>query len=214
MANVEIKGITKVNLQNPTREMANIFTRIPDQFNRKRNPTNGRKLITNIPTQLLGNRAITGVIVWESGDSEIQVELTDFAPARNLETQTYDKGESGKFYKDYRYGGIDNDRIATREFLATLSYFAVCVLTGMLPTPTKRSGQSTIMSQFIQEMSDVANLEIKEVRIVGGNGAEMIYTSDQFNQTLSLFNANANDILNNWDDSKRASANDGGIDWV
>ena len=214
MASMEIKGITKLEIENPADVISSLFTRIPDRYNSKRNPANGRKLITNIPTQLLGNRTVNAVCVWESGDSEIEVSLDSFMPARNMETDSDAKEMSGQFYKAYRFGKFPDDRTAAREFLAVLSYMTVCLLTGQLPTPSKRSGQSTIMSTFVEEMLADAKLKPVSIKVVGGNGVEMTYTPNQFEQTISLYHANADDILTNWNDSKRSANAGSDINWA
>lgn len=210
----QIKGITKVEIENPMQAIATAFSTIPDQFNAKRNPANGRKLITNIPTQLLGNRLVSGSIVWKRNNETCEVELSEYAPARNPQSGEYAKSQSGDFYKAYRYQNLPDQKQALHEFWTLVSYFVLCTLTGMLPTPVKRSGQSTIMSQFINHWIDTQDIEIQAVKIVGGNGVEMTYTPDQVDQTLSLFNANAQDILANWNDSKRSSNAGDGINWA
>ncbi len=146
---VSIKGITKVGIGEPINQLRQAFTRIPDSFNRKVNEQ-GRKVITNIPTQLLGNRVMSAAVTFVQGDDSITVDLIDFMPARDVESGKLSKALAGNVYSDYRTGNLPDDRIGLREFWGVLSYFVGCMLTGMLPTPVKPSGQSTIMSEFIK----------------------------------------------------------------
>lgn len=215
MSEVQIKGITKVQIESPTDQIRKAFTTIPDSFNRKRNPQTERKVITNIPTQLLGNRVMSCEITYKQGNESLTVSLQDFMPARDVQTGKLQKALAGNVYSDYRTGNLPDDRIGLREFWSLLSYFSSCMLTGMLPTPVKPSGQSTIMSQFIQAWMKDNRLEIESVVITGKNDSRMVYSSEDFENVYKAFLSNATRILESWDDSKGKAGNKAGqIEWV
>ena len=215
MSNVSIKGITRIEIPNPSDQIRNSFIEIPDAYNRKVNPTTGRKLITNIPTQTLGNRVLACEVQYsDTQGNELIVSLQDFMPARDPVTGNLSKGLSGDIYADYR-SGLSDDKIALREFWFVLSYFVGCMLTGQLPTPVKPSGQSTIMSSFIHRWLDHNGLEIESVTVTGKNDSRMVYTSDDFNNVFAAFQSNARRVLNDWDDRQgRTGGKSGRVEWV
>lgn len=212
---VSIKGITKVGIESPVNQLRQAFTTIPDAFNRKVNDQTGRKVITNIPTQLLGNRIMSVTIAYLQGENGITVELQDYMPAREVESGVLNKGLSGNVYSDYRTGNLPDDRIGLREFWSVLTYFSGCMLTGMLPTPVKPSGQSTIMSEFISFWLVGNNLTVDSVAVVGKNDARMVYTNADFTNVYNAFQSNAERILNTWSDRQgKGGSKSGQINWV
>jgi hypothetical protein len=215
MSTIELKGHSKVSIENPIHQIRQAFTTIPDSFNRKINQQTSRKVISNIPTQLLGNRLMTCEVIYNQGGNLVTVSLDQFMPARNPESGQTVKALAGNVYSDYRTGNLPDDRIATREFYAMLTYFAGCMLTGMLPTPVKPSGQSTIMSQFISQWLGDNKLQIESVAIVGGNDNRMVYSSEDFDNVFKAFQSNAKRILESWDDREgRGGSKAGQVDWV
>lgn len=215
MSQVQITGITKVKVESPLDQIRKAFTAIPDSFNRKVSPVTDRKVITNIPTQILANRVMSSKVTYRKGNESITVELNDFYPARDLESGVLIKGLAGQFYADYRTGNLPDDRIALREFWSLLSYFASCMLTGQLPTPVKPSGQSTIMSQFIKVWMNENGLEVESVEIVGRNDSRMVYSGDDFENVYKAFDSNATRIFDTWHDRVGKGGNKAGqIEWV
>lgn len=212
---VQIKGITKVQIENPTQQIRQAFTLIPDSFNRKVNQQTGRKVITNIPTQLLGNRVMSCEVTYRQGNESLTVNLLDAMPAREVQSGKLSKALSGNVYADYRTGNLPDEKIATREFWTVLTYFVGCMLTGMLPTPVKPSGQSTIMSQFIKAWTESNKLQIDSVVITGRNDSRMVYTADDFTNVYNAFLSNATRILESWDDREgKGGSKAGQVEWV
>lgn len=212
---VQIKGITKVQIENPINQMRVAFTQIPDAFNRKVNDQTGRKVITNIPTQTLGNRVMSCEVAYLQGDERITVDLVDFMPARDVASGVLNKGLAGNVYSDYRTGNLPDERIGLREFWSVLSYFVGCMLTGMLPTPVKPSGQSTIMSEFIKTWIESNALQVESIAITGKNDSRMVYTGDDFQNVYNAFQSNATRILTTWSDRQgKGGSKSGQIDWV
>lgn len=212
---VTIKGITKVLIENPIQQIRQAFTTIPDAFNRKVNDQTGRKVITNIPTQLLGNRIMSTEVQYSQGENLITVNLANWMPARDLTSGQLAKGLAGQFYADYRTGNLPDDRIGLREFWSVLSYFSGCMLTGMLPTPVKPSGQSTIMSEFISYWLTGNKLQIDSLSITGKNESRMVYTAADFTNVYNAFQSNATRILDTWSDRQgKGGSKSGQIEWV
>ena len=212
---VSIKGITKVQIDSPVSQLRQAFTRIPDSFNRKVNDQTNRKVITNIPTQLLGNRVMSCEVTFTQNEDSITVDLVDFMPAREVQSGKLSKALAGNVYSDYRTGNLPDDRIGLREFWSVLSYFTGCMLTGMLPTPVKPSGQSTIMSQFIKTWLDENGLTVDSVAITGKNDSRMVYTAADFDNVYKAFQSNATRILETWNDRQgKGGSKSGQIDWV
>ncbi len=212
---VSIKGITKVDIGEPINQLRQAFTRIPDAFNRKVSEQTGRKVITNIPTQLLGNRVMSCEVTFTQGEDSITVDLIDFMPAREVASGKLSKALAGNVYSDYRTGNLPDDRIGLREFWSVLSYFTGCMLTGMLPTPVKPSGQSTIMSEFIKTWIDQNGLTVESIAITGKNDSRMVYTADDFTNVYNAFQSNATRILETWKDRQgKGGSKSGQIDWV
>lgn len=212
---VSMKGITKVDIGEPVNQLRQAFTRIPDAFNRKVNEQTNRKVITNIPTQLLGNRVISCEVTYTQDEDSITVDLTDFMPAREVQSGKLSKALAGNVYSDYRTGNLPDDKVGLREFWSVLSYFVGCMLTGMLPTPVKPSGQSTIMSEFIKTWIDQNGLEVESVAITGKNDSRMVYTKADFTNVYNAFQSNATRILETWSDRQgKGGSKAGQINWV
>ena len=201
-----------IKIESPMQAIEQAFVQIVDAFRVKRNPLNGKELITNIPTQLVGNMTRSFVAVWTRDDRVKKVSLSEFQPARNLETGEKRKDLAGKFFNALRYGTIPKG-IAEREFWYTLSYFAASICKGKIPTPDKRSGSSTIMSHFVRHWMESQGLTLESLKIVESSGAELTYTGVQFDRMLGIFHDNGIDILENWDNSVKGQKGEA-IDWV
>ena len=204
--------MAKIKIENPLQVLSTAFVQIVDGFRLKRHPQNARPLITNVPTQLVGNMTRSFVAVWTKGKNKITVDLSEFQPARNLETGEKRKDLAGQVFSDYRFARLPAN-IAEREFWNVLSYFSACICKGQLPTPNKRSGSSTIMSHFVDSWIQSQGLTLDSIRIIEANGAELTYNSDQFNRILSIFVENGDNILATWEDSQRGGKKSE-IDWV
>lgn len=188
------------------------FTSIPESFNRKVNPANDRKLITNIPNQLVGNRPVSAIVTITDGKGEAVIKLEGYQPARDLKTGAPVKSLSGDIFRAYRNGTIPA-KLVRREFLQAVAYFAACIATGVLPTPVKPSGQSTIMAHFLRSWRE-SGFTISNLTLVGSNGVSITYAEDQFERIESIFYDNGESILSEWKDSKGRAGKAGGIEWA
>jgi len=218
MFTAELRGHTKVSLEDPSSMIREAFSSIPAEFNRKVNPATGGKLITNVPTQLLANRTINTEVTFARGDNEVIVKLGGFMPSRDLKTneansQTRPLAKS--FFAAYARGDFPNEKVASSEAWYLMAYFAACMLTGMLPTPVKPSGQSTIMSEFLTRWLDSQGLKIESVAVIGANDSRMVYTADDFKNVHAAFKSNVTRILEGWNDRQgRGIANADKLEWV
>ena len=183
----------------------------------KRNPVTGRPLITNIWTQILGNRVLTINAEWkQDGVKEpIQIELVNFAPARNVETGEYVKDNTSTMKREYELG-IPDDAMAIAEFGRVLSYFTACFATGQLPTPSKPSGQSTIMAKCVQTWRESAGLNPVWIEVVSKSGVVKRMNRQIIDAIQTVFVQNYDDIVETWDtgDSRQDKSNSARVEWL
>lgn len=182
----------------------------------KRNPITGRPLITNVWTQLLGNRILTVNAEWkQDGVKEpVLIELVNFAPARNPQTGEYVKDLVPDIKNHYEIG-LPDDGLALQEFGYLLTYFTACFATGQLPTPSKPSGQSTIMGKLVNTWREQTGLTPVWIEIVGKTGVVKRMTPDIVNAIESVFVANYNAIVADWDTGdSRADKGTNRIEWI
>jgi hypothetical protein len=182
----------------------------------KRNPVTGRPLITNIWTQILGNRVLSLRAEWkQDGIKEpIQIELVNFAPARNPQSGEYVKDLTPDIKREYEIGLPDSE-LALQEFGYLLSYFTACFATGQLPTPSKPSGQSTIMAKIVQNWRQEAGLNPNWIEIVGKTGVVKRMNRTIIDAIQTVFVDNFDTIVETWDtgDSRQDKSNSR-IEWL
>ncbi len=182
----------------------------------KRNPITGRPLITNIWTQILGNRVLTLNAEWkQAGVKEpVIIELVNFAPSRNPKTGEYVKDLTPDIKNHYEIGLPDSE-LAIKEFGYLLSYFTACFATGQLPTPSKPSGQSTIMGKIVQTWRESTGLTPNWIEIVGKTGVVKRMDTTIIDAIQTVFVHNYNSIVADWDtgDSRQDKSNSR-IEWI
>lgn len=182
----------------------------------KRNPITGRPLITNIWTQILGNRVLTLNAEWkQAGVKEpVVIELVNFAPSRNPKTGEYVKDLTPDIKNHYEIGLPDSE-LAIKEFGYLLSYFTACFATGQLPTPSKPSGQSTIMGKIVQTWRESTGLTPNWIEIVGKTGVVKRMDTTIIDAIQTVFVHNYNSIVADWDtgDSRQDKSNSR-IEWI
>ena len=183
----------------------------------KRNPVTGRPLITNIWTQILGNRVLTLNAEWkQQGVKEpIRIELVNFAPSRNVQTGEYVKEATPTIKREYELG-IPDDTMALEEFGRVLSYFTACFATGQLPTPSKPSGQSTIMAKIVQNWRQTAGLTPNWIEIVSKSGIVKRMDTTIIDAIQTVFVQNYDSIVDEWDtgDSRQDKSNSARVEWL
>lgn len=197
--------VTPVKVESPfdSRSLISLaFNSVLGEFNVKRNPINGNKLITNPITQTLADNAHTFEVSYllKGGNVKL-VKRSNWIPSRN---------EQGEKARDlaretataYRTGLQKNsDKECEKELWSLLSFFIVCCVRGQLPTPEKRSGASTIRSRFVDFWLKRMHVKIDSVVLVGSKGQRITYGAKHVNNILETFRINADDILANWDTS-------------
>lgn len=182
----------------------------------KRNPITGRPLITNIWTQILGNRVLTINGEWKQDGvkNPVNVELVNFAPSRNPTTGEYVKDLTPDIKNHYEVG-LPDDELAIKEFAYLLTYFTACFSTGQLPTPSKPSGQSTIMGKIVQTWRESAGLNPVWIEVIGKTGVVKRMDANIINAIQSVFVANYDSIVVDWDtgDSRKDKSTNR-IEWI
>ncbi len=182
----------------------------------KRNPVTGRPLITNIWTQILGNRVLTLTAEWkQAGVKEpIRIELVNFAPSRNPKTGEYVKDLTPDIKNHYEVG-LPDDGLALAEFGYLLSYFTACFATGQLPTPSKPSGQSTIMAKIVQNWRESSGLTPNWIEIVGKTGVVKRMDTTIIEAIQTVFVQNFDEIVETWDTGQsRQGKSDNRVEWL
>lgn len=166
----------------------------------KRNPVTGRPLITNIWTQILANRVLTINALWKQDGVKkpIEVNLVNFAPARNPQTGEYVK-DLAPDVKNWYQVGLPDDALALQEFAYLLTYFTACFATGQLPTPSKPSGQSTIMAKIVQAWRAETNINPVWIEVISKTGVTKRINAPVVDAIQSVFVDNYDSIVNEWD---------------
>lgn len=179
------------------------------------NPENDRPAITNWPTQLLGNRPVSGSLTFRmspKGKSQT-VSVESFTPARNLKTGETEKGAVRQFRLAYE-AGLPAE-IAGSEFLKLLACFVISAVTGELPSPNRASGESTLKGSIALKWINDNGILIDSV--VASNpetGVSLTHSGDATMGVLKIFSENYNRIKSEW--TPKASARSktaGSLDW-
>jgi len=196
--------------------LISLMFRVVSMIRIKRNPVTSRPLITNIWTQLLANRILTIRAEWkQNGVKEpIRIELDNFAPTRDPKTGVYDRNLTEDIRKHYQMGLPDSE-LAVREFGYLLSYFTACFTTGKLPTPSKPSGQSTIMAKIVQIWREEAGVNPNWIEIVSKSGVVKRVNRNVIDSIQTVFVANFDEIVETWDTGDSRQKNSGNrIEWL
>jgi hypothetical protein len=173
-------------------------------------PSDNAPVITNWPTQLLGNRPVSGEVSYVIGGKTVKHAVKAFTPARNLKTGESTKAEVKKFRKAYSAGIPASAE--KREGLNFLTYLILSAITGKLPTPKLASGESTLKAALALHMLEGGSITIKAVNVHGESDAEAIpYTGVNVMGTLGLFKENHGRIVG-W--PRRENTRGGGDDMV
>ena len=157
-------------------------------------PADNAPVITNWPTQLLGNRPVSGEVSYIIAGKTVKHTVKAFTPARNIKTGESTKAEVKKFRKAYSAG--DPAASEKREGLNFLTYLILSAVTGKLPTPKLASGESTLKAALALHMLEGSGATIKAVNVQGESDAEAIaYTGASVLGTLNLFAENHKRIV-------------------
>jgi hypothetical protein len=197
-------------------QMLQILFQIVKAIRIKRNPISGRPLITNIWTQILANRVMTINAEWKQDGvkNPVGVELFNFAPARDIESGVVSKDLTPSIKAEYELGLPNND-VASQEFSRLLTYFTACFSTGMLPTPSKMSGQSTIMAKTVQAWRESAGLTPVWIEIISKTGVVKRLDSGIVEVIQGVFVANYDSIIADWQTGESRSGKQvQRVDWI
>jgi hypothetical protein len=148
-----------------------------DEFSQLREPTTGERTITNYPTQILGNRAVTGTCILVDGKgTKTTVKLLNWMPARTNPAYNGEdagglsplaKGLSGSMMSKYQTGDVQNP---VQESLHVMGYLAISIVSGHLPTPDRPSWENTTKAVMLGEMVKIAGMTPIQVEFVGKGG--------------------------------------------
>lgn len=172
----------------------------------------GKQPMTNWTTQLLGNRPISASAVWTLADGdEVEVNISDFIPSRNLQTGEADKGNVKAFRQAYESRGIPED-IAVTEVLKVATYLAASVATGRLPTVSQVSAESSLKGGILSEWMESTGIAPASLTI-RGDGESVSYTGEAISGLLRFWRNAYDNVLDSHDAGPAAAAGASGLDW-
>ncbi len=179
------------------------------------NPENDRPAITNWPTQLLGNRPVSGTLSYRTSTkgNVSTVDLESFTPARDLKTGKHEKGAVRQFRLAYE-AGLPNDA-AKDEFFKVLACYVISAMTGELPSPNRASGESTLKGAIAHHWIDQGGLVIDTVLASNPETqVQLEHSGDAVMGVLLAFKENYDRVIEQWvpKANQRAKAS-GGLDW-
>ena len=180
------------------------------------NPENDRPAITNWPTQLLGNRPVSGSLTFRmSPKGKAQtVEIESFTPARDLKSGKHEKGAVRQFRLAYE-AGLPKD-VAGSEFLNLLACFVISAVTGELPSPNRASGESTLKGSIAHRWISDNGIMLESVTASNPEtGVSLTHSGESAMGILLAFAENFNRIKSDWTPKASArSKNAGSLDWA
>jgi len=147
---------------------------------RLRNPDTESALISNVPTQVLGNRPVSGKVGMQFDGKRVNVELQNWQPARV-------KTPDGRI----AYDGVDAagaiskaaaaDTLATyaagaasdpdRELICLTAYLALSVVTGKLPTPDADSAENCLKAEGLTSIMQAHGVKVDSLEYVASRGS-------------------------------------------
>ncbi len=154
------------------------------------NPATGESVISNWPTQLLGNRPMTGSLTFKVNDRSKTHHIDNFMPARESNGKP-SKSRVGDFRRNYEAGLPE--KVASKEWLNVLTYFVLSIMTGRMPTPTLKgfSGESTLKSVIAASWVDASGIEITEATVKSPDGtAELTHSAEAITGLFRVFEEN------------------------
>jgi energy-converting hydrogenase Eha subunit A len=191
-----------------------------DQFGQLREPTTGERTITNYPTQLLGNRAVTGTCVLQDAKgTKTTVKLLNWMPARTNPAYNGEdagglsplaKGLSGSMMSKYQTGDVLD---AVQESLHVMSYLALSIVTGHLPTPDRPSWENTTKAVILGEMVKVSGMTPIRIEFVGKGGV-LVANADLISGVIATCTNWMEYVQKNWNVADRKRRKSVKIDYI
>ncbi len=177
------------------------------------NPATGESVISNWPTQLLGNRPLTGSVVFLIAGKRKNHAISNFMPARDKAGKP-SKANVGDFRRNYESGLPE--KVASKEFLNLLSYFILSAMTGRLPTPNVKgfSAESTLKATIASEWLQSQDIGIESATVENeDSGLHVTHGTEAVSGILKAFSENY-DRVSDWAIRESSRANSGeSLDW-
>jgi len=171
--------------------------RIARKFCSFLNPESQQPAITNWPTQLLGNRILSGSLTYRIGQKLSTHAIAGFMPARNVKTGKPEKGAVRTFRMTYESGMPSG--AAGREFLNLLTYCLLSCITGELPSPNRASGESTIKGSIALSFVNLAGMSIESATVSNDEtGASITLSGEAIGGILKAFDENRQRVERTW----------------
>lgn len=180
---------------------------------RKRNPANGKGLITNFPTQLFANREVSARAVWKVGKESREVRIDNWIPGRTPEGAR-DRSLGRVVWNKYASGDVKNPEA---EFWSFLTYLAASIATGVLPSPARPSGESTTKAAILRAMLAGTGVSLESIVLIGKTPEDGTIELTGANHAMraAIFESAYDSILSGWKDSERKSrGGDKIVDWI
>jgi hypothetical protein len=177
------------------------------------NPATGESVISNWPTQLLGNRPLSGNVKFTIAGKTKNHAIENFMPARDKAGKP-SKANVGDFRRNYESGLPE--KIASKEFLNLLVYFILSAMTGRLPTPNVKgfSAESTLKASIAHEWLDSQNITVESAIVENSDsGLSVEHSGTAVMGILLAFVENRNRV-DSWairESSRQASGES--LDW-
>lgn len=166
-------------------------------FQRHRDES-GKAPMSNWPTQLLGNRQVTATAILKDASGESHaVELVDFQPARNPKTNQADKKLVKTMRLAYESGNLPSD-VVQSEVYRFIAYCIASAITGKLPSAKSVSAESTLKAHLALHLMESAGVTLERVTVFNGDESSLTHEGKGAVGVLSLFESNAQRILNEW----------------
>ena len=170
------------------------FESVIRDFSRRREPNDsGKAPMTNATTQLFGNRTVSGTVVWSVGKESREIVLETWQPARDAKGREV-RRNSPAIRHAYATRQVSESN-AIAEAFQVLSYFALSIASGQLPSPTRRSAESTLKGLLLNKAMQESGFAIESLTLSGANGESVEYPAGAFAGILSAFVSNAEAIL-------------------
>lgn len=163
-------------------------------FVRYRNPENGRPPMTNWPKQLLGNRGVTASAILQTPDGdEMEIEITDFAPARSEADSGIDESNIGAIRSLYDRGGLEGNA-AEMETARLITYLAASISTGQLPSAKRINAESTLKGKILQNALE-SGWQVESLTLANGETRGSITVKG----LAEIFAGKFNHVESEWD---------------
>lgn len=172
------------------------------------NPATGEPVISNWPTQLLGNRPMTGKLTFTIAGKKKSHAIANFQPARDLKTGEPMKSKVGNRRRGYEAGLPE--KVASKEWLNVFSYFILSAMTGRLPTPNDKgySAESTLKASIAHGWIGENDITLNSATASNpDNGLEVTHSGDALMGILLAYVENK-DRVNDWAVKESSRAGD------